>query len=175
MSETREQRFERVFDDTYARVLAYAVRRVGFEDAQDVAAETFTAAWRRLESVPEDDPIPWLLATARNTLSSVQRSGRRRLALTERLRTTSSGDRTAVDPAEDVAGMDALRRGLNTLEEKDREVLILLAWDQLDARQAAAVLDISVGTFQVRVHRARKRLAAVIGSQWDEAPIAGGG
>ena len=31
-----------------------------------MVAETFLVAWRRLDDVPEDDPVPWLLAVARN-------------------------------------------------------------------------------------------------------------
>ena len=48
-------------------ITAYARRR-GSGDADAVAAETMTIAWRRLADVPADDPLPWLYATARNLL-----------------------------------------------------------------------------------------------------------
>ncbi len=49
-------------------------------------------------------------------------------------------------------------RALGSLGELDREVLLLITWDGLDRRQAAAALGIGTGTFAVRLHRARRRL-----------------
>ncbi len=61
---SREGRFDDLFTATYAEVLAFAIRRT--EDrgtAEDVAAETFAVAWRRLEDVP-GEPLGWLYAVA---------------------------------------------------------------------------------------------------------------
>ncbi|HEY7668545.1 MAG TPA: hypothetical protein VIE12_10530 [Actinomycetota bacterium] len=42
-------------------MLGYVLRRTDPEEANDVIAETFTVAWRRLEQVPEGDgALPWL-------------------------------------------------------------------------------------------------------------------
>ncbi|MFG1927307.1 hypothetical protein [Cryptosporangium sp. NPDC048952] len=40
--------------------------RVGTSLAEEVVAETFLVAWRRIDVVPRERPLPWLLATARN-------------------------------------------------------------------------------------------------------------
>lgn len=53
---------------------------------------------------------------------------------------------------------DGLAWALAALSEADREVLILVAWDQLDAKESADVLGCTTGAFRVRLHRARKRL-----------------
>ncbi len=143
----RRRRFERLFDETYDRVLAYALRRTTPDEAQDVAAETFTVAWRRLELVPDEEPIAWLLGIARNVLSHHRRSSGRRA------RRAASGD-----PAS--AG--------------DRELLRLVAWDGLEARHAAQVLGVPVGTFQVRLHRARKRLEQQLERTSRDATMTGG-
>ena len=45
-------------------IRAYAVRRVEPDAVDDVVAETFAIAWRKLPRV--DDPLPWLYGTARN-------------------------------------------------------------------------------------------------------------
>ena len=66
MSDTRgerRQRFERIFADQYEAVLAYALRRAAREVAEDVTAETFTIAWRKIDNVPAD-ALPWLYAVA---------------------------------------------------------------------------------------------------------------
>jgi RNA polymerase sigma-70 factor (ECF subfamily) len=74
-----EERFRTVFSH-YGAVLAYARRR-GSRDADAIAAEVMTIAWRRLADVPRDDPRPWLYATARNlVLAEARRSARSEVA-----------------------------------------------------------------------------------------------
>src|SRR5262245_1916498 len=74
-SQSAETRFRTVFDHLGA-VTAYARRR-GSRDADAIAAEVMTIAWRRLADVPRDDPRPWLYATARNlVLEEARRSAR---------------------------------------------------------------------------------------------------
>src|SRR5947208_16956047 len=64
--QSAEERFAAVFAHLGA-ITAYARRR-GSRDADGIAAEVMTIAWRRLADVPEDDPLPWLYGTARNLL-----------------------------------------------------------------------------------------------------------
>jgi DNA-directed RNA polymerase specialized sigma24 family protein len=69
-----ERRFAQVF--AHLRLIrAYAARR-GAHDAEAIAAEVMAVAWRRLADVPEDDPRPWLIATARNLLLADHRRHR---------------------------------------------------------------------------------------------------
>jgi RNA polymerase sigma-70 factor (ECF subfamily) len=49
------------------------------------------------------------------------------------------------------------------LGERDREALMLVAWDGLDHRDAATVMGCSTSAFTVRLHRARRRLAGLLG------------
>ena len=58
-SDLREA-FERLFRAHYWAVRGYVLRRFPSAFAEDVLAETFLIAWRRLESVP-DDALPWLI------------------------------------------------------------------------------------------------------------------
>jgi DNA-directed RNA polymerase specialized sigma24 family protein len=68
---TSEERFTEVFRHLGA-VTAYAQRRRS-RDADALAAEVMTVAWRRLADVPRDDPLPWLYATARNLVLAERR------------------------------------------------------------------------------------------------------
>ena len=61
---TRIERFDRLFAAHFDAVRAYAWRRDP-ATADDVAAETFLVAWRRLEDIPADS-LPWLIGVARN-------------------------------------------------------------------------------------------------------------
>jgi RNA polymerase sigma factor (sigma-70 family) len=155
VSATRRDRFERLYRDHHPAVRAYLLRRAEPELAQDALSETFLAAWRRLDELPEDR-LPWLLATARRTLANERRSAKRLGGLRERMATRETTE--AANPAEQVADADLMRRALSTLSEADREVLMLVAWEGLDTARAAQVAGCSRATFAVRLHRARKRL-----------------
>jgi RNA polymerase sigma-70 factor, ECF subfamily len=72
----RETRFTRLFETHYAAVRAYAWRR-GPDTADDVVAETFALAWQRFDRVPSE-PLPWLIAIARNVRLNQERGERRR-------------------------------------------------------------------------------------------------
>jgi RNA polymerase sigma-70 factor (ECF subfamily) len=162
----RIERFDRLWDGCYARVLGYALRRTDREDAREVAAEVFTVAWRRLEDVPTDAELPWLLATARGTIANRRRAAARRpLPQASDLPTAPEPD-----PAERVAARDALARAFARLSEDDREALMLLAWDGLRPREAAIVLGCSAATFSVRAHRARGRLASFLSGEDGPGP-----
>jgi DNA-directed RNA polymerase specialized sigma24 family protein len=70
VASVREARFDECFRQHYAHVLAYALRRLPDRSAaEDVAAETFLVAWRRLDDIP-GDPLPWLLGIARHVTRS---------------------------------------------------------------------------------------------------------
>ncbi|TDD95456.1 RNA polymerase sigma factor [Actinomadura rubrisoli] len=154
--------FAGLWDAHYGDVLGYAARRVDHETARDVAAETFLIAWRRRDEIPADHPFPWLLHVARNVLANEARGHRRRGRLWSRLR----GDRRTAEPVADVAvGLaegGRIAAALRRLSPRDREALQLVGWEELDTRDAAVVAGCSAKTFSVRLHRARKRLAAAL-------------
>jgi RNA polymerase sigma-70 factor, ECF subfamily len=60
-------RFRALFEATFGAVQRYVRYRGATEGrADDLVAETFVVAWRRLDDVPVDRPLPWLLTVARN-------------------------------------------------------------------------------------------------------------
>jgi RNA polymerase sigma-70 factor (ECF subfamily) len=160
---SRRTRFESLFGEHYDDVLAYALRRSDGETAQDVVAETFLVAWRRLDAVPAD-PLPWLYGVARRVLANQRRAGRRRDALARRLAVhAEASDRRAM------VGDSSLLRALARLSESDREALVLVAWEGLDQGRVAAALGCRPATLRVRLYRARRRLAHEL--QREENPL----
>jgi RNA polymerase sigma factor (sigma-70 family) len=155
------------------RVLAYALRRATQDVAKDAVADTFLAAWRRSDDLP-DDPLPWLISTARNTLANQHRSARRQVRVAARLSSRISAE---TEPAAAVHDAGAARIALEALRPSEREALLLIAWDGLTPSQAARSLGCSPGTFRVRLHRARRKFARLlasergVGTDW-HAPIA---
>lgn len=152
-----EERFSVLFESTHRALLAYALRRVADPaDAADVVAETFLVAWRRMDDVPDGDQArPWLFGVARRVLANLYRGERRRHALADRLRENL----TEVVPPPDVGSTD-VERALRRLGEGDREILRLVAWEELAHDEIAVVLGVSRGAVRVRLHRARRRLLA---------------
>ncbi|MCL1871376.1 MAG: RNA polymerase sigma factor [Promicromonosporaceae bacterium] len=150
------------------RVQAYAMRHVDAHVAQEVVSETFLTAWRRASDVP-DDVLPWLLGVARNVIRNEHRAARRALALTARLDHVAR--QNAVGPPVDAAVVERERvlLALSRLPEQHREALLLIAWDGLSRAQAAEVAGCRVGTFDVRLSRARRQLAALL----DDEPSLG--
>lgn len=159
----RRGRLEALFSRHAAAVRAYAARRVPAAEADDVTSEVFVVAWRRLDDVP-DDPLPWLLACARRVVANRRRSSRRQAALRARLGRERRG---VVMPP--IAG-SSLRDALASLSAGDREVLMLVAWEGLDASRAAVVVGCSPRAFAMRLHRARRRLARAMGELDRPAP-----
>jgi RNA polymerase sigma-70 factor (ECF subfamily) len=151
----RSARFDACFREQYPRVFAYARRRLPDRaSAEDVAAETFVVAWRRLDEGPSDQ-LPWLLGIARLLVLNELRSGRRRDRLIARVGTQPAHmDAQPNDEPEPSPVIGALRH----LSEQDQEILLLVAWEGLDHGRAAQVVGCSRGAFTVRLHRARARL-----------------
>jgi RNA polymerase sigma-70 factor (ECF subfamily) len=149
----RSARFEAIFDQTYEPVLAYARRRAP-ADADDVVAETFAIAWRRLEHVP-GDALPWLYGVARRVSSEERRAGRRREALLQRMRRE-----TSLFTDGEAAREQPVFEALAQLGTRDREAIMLVAWEGLSAERAATAMGCSTVAFRVRLHRARARLRA---------------
>jgi RNA polymerase sigma-70 factor (ECF subfamily) len=100
---------------------------------------------------------------ARNLLRQQAATGRRRRLLADRIAAlTSKADLTAWDAGEHVVERAAALDALASLPEPDVEVLTLVTWHGLDVRAAAQVVGCSPPAFTVRLHRARRRLAAAL-------------
>jgi RNA polymerase sigma-70 factor, ECF subfamily len=139
-------RFEALYRAHAGAVRTYVRHRSDAQSADDVVADVFVVAWRRLDDVPKD-PLPWLLGVARRTLANRRRSVARDLALKGRIVLERSAD---VAQERD----DAVLRALGALREPDREALLLVGWEGLEPAQAAVVLGVRANTFSARLYRA---------------------
>jgi RNA polymerase sigma factor (sigma-70 family) len=138
---------------------AFLARRVGRDAAEDLLGEVWVAAFesRRTYDPSFAEARPWLYGVAMNRLRRYWRS------------------RPAEDPVADVASMangwdpwpavDArvdiqavLRVALERLEPREREVLCLVAWEDLTVADAARVLGLPAGTARRLLHQARLAL-----------------
>ena len=153
------RRFTEIYHAHHRQVYAYAVSRAGRDLADDIVADTFLVVWRRLDAVPPAAQ-PWLLGVARNVIRERYRSEVRQASIAAELRAWTT-DATR-DFADGVADRAALLAALGRLDDSDRELLTLVAWQGLTTREAARVVGCSAATYLVRLHRARKRLAQAL-------------
>jgi RNA polymerase sigma-70 factor (ECF subfamily) len=159
------------------RLLAYLSRQVGPAEAEDLLAETFCIAWQRRQRYRADSGplVAWLFGIAVNLVRHQRRSWLRGTRAAGRLWLDRDGpdgddaDRVA-DRVDAAAHMSVLRAELAALPARDRDVLLLASWAQLDHAEIAAALDIPLGTVRCRLHRARGRLRAVLADPSADIP-----
>lgn len=161
-----EIRFRDLFDRHHRSVMAYFSRRVRDEtEVLSATDDVFLVAWRRLDDVPEGDAaLRWLYGVARKVLAN----HRRGLARFAELR-----HKIEAQPAFPVRGPateailsvqeEQMLRALETLPEKDREVLLLTYWEQLPHEDVGHILGCSTEAVHVRRYRAVNRLRAALG------------
>lgn len=151
--------FRALYHENYRPLLAYARRRVDGPTADEVVADTFLTAWRRRDAVPDGQERPWLFGVARNTIRNALRTARRQVAVQEKLR--GLPQLAPVGPSVEAGDERAaiLRSALNSLSEADREILMLVAWEELSHAEIGQMLNLTPNAVAIRVHRARRRLA----------------
>jgi RNA polymerase sigma-70 factor, ECF subfamily len=155
-------RFEQMYRAHADAVATYARRRSGAQTADEVVADVFLVAWRRSDQV-SDDPLPWLLGVARRALANRRRTVARERALHGRMRSLLPDPMGASSAADH--GDGAVRGALSRLDERDREVLLLVAWEGLTPAQGAAVIGVRPNTFSTRLSRARRRFQRALAAE----------
>jgi len=161
----RREAFEQLFNAHYWAVRAYVLRRAPAASVEDVVADTFLVAWRRLDSLNED-PLPWLFGVARRVLANQLRAERRRGALTTRLVSLLPARPPDWDPP--AAMRHELAVAMVRLSPPEREALLLVAWEGLEPARAARAVGCSPAAFRGRLHRARRHVTAALA----DTPIA---
>lgn len=148
-----------VYEQHAPAIRSYAARRVEPDAVDDVVAETFAIAWRKLPR--EADPLPWLYAVARRVVHGHRRSHARRSALLLRVGGHAS-TAPAPDVSEQVHGDPLLARAFAQLTETEQEAIRLTAWEGLEPADAARAAGCTRATFAVRLSRARARLSKAL-------------
>jgi RNA polymerase sigma-70 factor (ECF subfamily) len=147
--------------DLAPRVLRYAIARTGDASlGEDVAQESLAALvrrWRR--NGPPASAEAFVFAVARRR--AVRAVVRRRLWVPiEQIFGNHDGAPDPEGRAVARAEHERLRAALARLPRRDREALLLASVAEAGTAEAATALGLSVSAFKMRVHRARKRLAA---------------
>lgn len=154
----RVTRFEELVDLVGEPLRRYALRRLDPTAADDALAEAFLVLWRRLDDVPAGAELPWSYAVLRNCVANEARSARRRAGLLVRLSSRPEGAQP--DPAD--CGDPDVAEALARLRPAEQELLRLWAWEDLAPADIAVVLGTTTNAVNIRLHRARRRLAELL-------------
>jgi RNA polymerase sigma-70 factor, ECF subfamily len=139
------------------------------EDAEDLVQETFMRVLRKPRLLRSDDDLGYLLRTLRNTFFSQRRAASRRV------RTTPVGDDleqladAAVGELEARIDSAHLYAEISNLPPDFRDALIAIDLVGLSYGEAARALRVREATITTRLHRARKRLAGALASEYGRA------
>lgn len=163
-NEDTARRFREMYTRHYPDVVRYGLRRLdGLTAAEELAQEVFLVAWRRPAEVPAKE-LPWLYGVARRLLANHWRARRAAPTFAELT------DTAALDRHDGVVRLVDVRSALARLSEDDQEILRLIGWEQLSLTEAALVLGCGLAAAKVRVHRARRRLTALLRDQPEKIP-----
>lgn len=156
--ERKREAFNDLYEEHWAAIRAHVECVVGESDVDEVVMEVFTTAWRKLR--PEH-PMGrlWLLRTADNKLKDRARHNR------SRRRAPDALDHAAAvrpDPP-DAADVLAIRKAVDQLPERERDIVQLTYWDGLAAGEIAELRRTSQSAVWSLLTRARKRLRVELG------------
>lgn len=162
--------FSKLYDFYFPQVFRYCAFRAPAEVAEDLVAEVFVKAWEKLHTYKVQKDIPfgaWLFRVARYTVIDAYRTSR----------TWEDLDETLEDPdtLNSADGMlrqkevvRVVRKALNALPRRYRDVLVLHYIAGLPSDEVARVLRLSQGATRILKFRALKKLEQELPSEYRE-------
>jgi RNA polymerase sigma-70 factor (ECF subfamily) len=163
--------FDAAFAAEFPTLHRYLARRVGPTAADDLAAETFTVAYRNWAKLDPERPVrPWLYGIAANLMRHHWRKERRMLRAYARtgIDPVFEEDEEAVERADANVRRRELAEMLASLSRDEREILLLHAWAGLTDTEIAETLGVPLGTMKSRFSRTREKLRNQLGDVGQE-------
>lgn len=161
--DTADVGFERLFAEHTDAIFRYFVRRAPRQDCADLTADVFAIAWRKYDAIPSQFELPWLYKTASNVLANYRRKPRLTLLSDEGWAHTEATRLTEDDNACDVyLANSSLKSALLQLKDRDRQVLLMNAWEGLDGQELALALGMTRGGAAATLSRARARFRTAL-------------
>ena len=157
--------FDRIYAEHHARILRYLTRMVGAQDAEDLAQEVFIRAAKAYDGFRHEAKIEtWLYRIATHVAVDRLRgtASRRETMLGEELGEVAEDGREAGSTLEEKtlrrAANECIRNVIYGLPENYRTPLILSELEGFTNREIAEILDVSLDTVKIRLHRAKDKL-----------------
>jgi len=162
--------FNEICEEFYPKIVRYLSRLTGQQEAEDIAQEVFEKASRGLKSFKGESKLStWLYRIATNTAIDRMRSPsfRRSSEHTSLNEDTGTEDRnvwsghtkTHIDQTVIRKEMsECVREFIDRLSSDYKTVILLSELEGFKNREIADILQVSLDTVKIRLHRARTRL-----------------
>lgn len=151
--------FAEVYDEFVKKLYNYAFFRLkDKEAAEDVVSDTFMKALEHLSSFNPNkgNAASWLYRIARNTLIDYTRKRGKTMNFPEDFDVEDTESLKKNIENKDM--LERITKTLDTLSEKEREIIMLRVWDELSYKEIAEVLGKSEASLKMAASRALKSL-----------------
>src|SRR6267378_1977588 len=134
------------------------------EDVEDLAQDVFLKVFARIDQIRPDENFPgWLSRVTINTCYDELRKARRRKVAMETYGPDTAGEPSVAPHEPDSFGK--ARLALQQLDPKLRIPLVLKEVEELSVEEIARTMGLTQTNVKVRLFRARKKLASILGSR----------
>jgi len=159
VSEEATPEFSRIYEAYHDKVVAYAAKLIGRDDADDVAQEVFVKVDRSLGTLADPSKLTsWIYAITLNTVRDAARTRSTRVEGPSGLPMVDDGARTPEEVAIRNEMVACYLDYVKQLPPTHYEVYLLGEFEYLSNEEIARRLSLSVGTVKIRLHRARTQL-----------------
>lgn len=151
--------FGQIYDAYFTPVYRYAAFRLPKEIAEDVTADIFVKAWEKLHTYKVHRGVPfgaWIFRIARYTVIDAYRTKRGFEEVPDTLADPDAYNR-ADHRTNQADRLRIVRKVLNDLPKRYREVLVLSYISDLPHEAVGELLDLTVGAVRVLKLRALRR------------------
>ena len=150
--------FEELYDSYYKDVYRFTYWLIGNrEDAEDLTSETFIRAWSNHHRINAETMKGYLFAIARNFYIDQFRKKKKKKEIKDSHRDPAILLDKKFEIEDEIRNIHLI---LNTFHEIDRSAFLLRVESELPYDEIARILEISVSSAKVKVHRIRKRIIA---------------
>ena len=162
----KKEFFQSVFKEYNKKVYGYLLGKTSNKDiAEDLLQETFLRIWKSIDSlinIDEEDRSSWIFKVAKNLLIDYYRKNDTRSNLQQKLINETDTDSSFSDrPYDNFINnyqLQQLGEIINTLPEKQKEILHMSVIGEMSSKKIGEILDMPAGTVRYKLHLARNTL-----------------
>lgn len=164
-----------LYEEVKNRLFSYAAKRLPVHAAEDIVSQTFEIVWAKRAECPTDPTarVGWAFTIGKYKIYQELDRRRRKHHDNRFVQDFDHVGSVESDVAEAVSERAVGQWVYTQLSALDRELFDVAFTRGVTRDQAAAMLDISVGTFNTRVSRLRSKLRLLFDTAMGSDPVGG--